>query len=88
VASASNWTAGAIAARAEEGHPQTVALLSGPLVLFAMTGGATAVTSQQLLAAIRIGPQKWRVATGTGSIDLLPFTAIADEPYTTYFKVA
>jgi len=42
----------------EEGHPQTVALLSGPLVLFAMTGGATAVTSQQLLAAIRIGPQK------------------------------
>ena len=65
-------------------HPQTVALLSGPLVLFAMTDAAPAVTGKELLAARKIDAQRWQVAGPSGSVDLLPFTAIGDEPYTTY----
>jgi DUF1680 family protein len=69
-------------------HPQTAALLSGPLVLFAMTDAAPAVTSKELLAARKIGPQKWQVAgANNGSLNLLPFTAIGDEPYTTYLSL-
>lgn len=71
-----------------EHHPNTVALMSGPLVLFAMTDTAQTITKTQLLAAKKVGPQKWQAATATGPLDFLPFTAIADEPYTTYVNVS
>jgi DUF1680 family protein len=70
-----------------EHHPQTLALMSGPLVLFAMSDAPPAITSKELLAAKRIGPQKWRAANASGSLEFLPFTTIADEPYTTYLTV-
>jgi hypothetical protein len=70
-----------------ERHPQTVALLSGPLVLFAMTDVAPAVTGKDLLAAQKVGSQKWQARAGGGNLDLLPFTAIADQPYTTYLTL-
>jgi uncharacterized protein len=69
-----------------EHHPNTVALMSGPLVLFAMTDTAPAITKAQLLAAKKVGTQKWQATTATGALDFLPFTAIADEPYTTYLN--
>jgi hypothetical protein len=68
-------------------HPQTFALLRGPLVLFAITDIPPVVTARQLLTARKIGRQKWQVATADGTLDLLPFTAIADQPYTTYLTV-
>ncbi len=68
-------------------HPQTVALLCGPLVLFAITDNPPTVTARQLLAARKIGPQKWQVATTDRTLDFLPFTAIADQSYSTYLKV-
>jgi DUF1680 family protein len=69
-------------------HPQTVALLFGPLVLFAITGAQPALTQAALLAAKRTGQQTWEVQTGSGSVKMVPFTAIAEEPYSTYFSVA
>lgn len=68
-------------------HPQTVALLCGPLVLFAMTDAPPVVTARQLLAARRIGPQTWQAETAGGTLNLLPFTAIADQPYSIYLNV-
>jgi hypothetical protein len=65
-------------------HPKTVALLSGPLVLFAITDSQPVVTSEQLLAAKKIGQQNWIVETETGPLKMLPFTAIEDEQYSTY----
>ena len=41
-------------------HPQTVALLCGPLVLFAITATAPSITTQQLLAARKTGQQSWQ----------------------------
>ncbi len=69
-------------------HPKTVALLSGPLVLFAITASQPAVTGKQLLSAGKVGAQTWQAETATGSLKLLPFTAIVDEPYTTYLVIA
>jgi DUF1680 family protein len=68
-------------------HPQTVALLRGPLVLFPIIDTPPNVTVQQLLAAKKTGQQSWQVATASGLMKLLPFTAIADEPYSTYMVV-
>jgi DUF1680 family protein len=69
-------------------HPETVALLSGPLVLFAVGTTPSSVKKEELLAVKKVGPQKWEAKTVTGTIDLLPFTAIGDEPYTTYIKLS
>ena len=68
-------------------HPKTVALLSGPLVLFPITDKAPAVTGPQLLAAKTVGNLGWRVQTDGGMMKLLPFTAIRDEAYTTYVVI-
>jgi DUF1680 family protein len=65
-------------------HPQTVALLCGPLVLFAVTDVAPAVTARQLLSAKRTGPEAWQVETDRGPLALLPFTALGDRQYSTY----
>jgi hypothetical protein len=70
-----------------EHHPETVALMSGSLVLFAMTDIAPGVTKQQLVAAKKTGSQKWEITAGNSKLDMLPFVAIKDEPYTTYFTL-
>jgi DUF1680 family protein len=65
-------------------HPQTVALLCGPLVLFAIADAAPVVTARELMAARKDGLQSWQVDAAGGKITMLPFTAIADQPYSTY----
>jgi DUF1680 family protein len=68
-------------------HPQTVALLCGPLVLFAITDTQPAVTRANLLAAKRTGSRSWQVGTAGAPIKMLPFTDIGDERYSTYLRV-
>jgi hypothetical protein len=65
-------------------HPQIVALLSGPLVLFAIAQTAPTVTTRQLLTAKKMGPQDWQVETASGPLKMMPFTAISQERYSTY----
>jgi uncharacterized protein len=68
-------------------HADTVALLAGPVVLFAITEAQPPITRAQLLAAKKTGPQSWEVSTGNGSVRMLPFTAIGEEQYSTYVRV-
>jgi DUF1680 family protein len=65
-------------------HPNTVALLCGPLVLFAITNSSPAVTREQLLSATKVGERSWRALTSGPPLKLLPFTSIADQEYSTY----
>jgi DUF1680 family protein len=67
-------------------HPQTVALLSGPLVLFAIGEGTPAVTGKELLATRKVAAQKWQATLANGMLDFLPFTAVEEQPYTTYLN--
>jgi DUF1680 family protein len=69
-------------------HPETAALLVGPVVLFAVTDAQPAVTRAQLLAARKNGTQSWQVETADGAMKMLPFTAISDEQYSTYLRVS
>jgi hypothetical protein len=69
-------------------RPNTVALLCGPLVLFAITESAPAVTREQLLAATKNSERSWRVATAGAPLKMLPFTSIAGESYSTYLRLS
>jgi hypothetical protein len=69
-------------------HPNTVAVVRGPLVLFAVEGTSASVSRQQLLAAERRpGEAAWRVTTSSGAMLFRSFSAINDEPYRTYMDV-
>jgi len=68
-------------------HAETVALVVGPIVLFAVTESAPTVTRAQLLAAKKTRAQSWQIETARGAMKILPFTAIEDQEYTTYLRV-
>jgi hypothetical protein len=69
-------------------HPDTVALLYGPLVLFAITSGdRPSLTRAQLLAARQTVKSAWEVATARGLMKMLPYIAIDEEQYSTYLQV-
>ncbi|MGI8960958.1 MAG: beta-L-arabinofuranosidase domain-containing protein [Bryobacteraceae bacterium] len=70
-------------------HPDTVALVRGPLVLFPVTENAPILTRQQLVAASRLpGQEEWQTETASGRLRLLPFVAIQNEGYSTYVTVS
>ena len=68
-------------------HPQTVALLFGPLVLFAITDSQPSPTRSESLKAKRLDRRTWQVNTASGPLKFLPFTDIGDEQYSTYLRV-
>ncbi|HZD46325.1 MAG TPA: hypothetical protein VE109_09615, partial [Acidobacteriaceae bacterium] len=72
-------------------HPDTVALMRGPLVLMAVKGDQDGpvprMTREQLLAASRVGERQWQVSSENGPVTMLPFTSLGELPYTTYVKV-
>ncbi|HEX3847715.1 MAG TPA: beta-L-arabinofuranosidase domain-containing protein [Steroidobacteraceae bacterium] len=74
-------------------HPESVALLAGPLVLMRLLDGEPAVgrvTRRGLLSATggRSGRHEWRAAADNGSIRMKPFLDIGDETYSAYQRVA
>ena len=68
-------------------HPETVALAFGPLVLFAITDTQPLLTGAGLLGAKRISERSWQVRTDAAPINMLPFTDIGEEQYSTYLRV-
>lgn len=66
-------------------HPDLVALMTGPLVLFPLETGDQPTTRADLLSATPHGPDTWRTAAG---LRLKPFMAIGDEAYRLYSRVA
>ena len=73
----------------DQQHPQLVALLCGPLVLFAVTT-ATAPptpTRAELLAARQVEARRWQANIGDNEVTFLPYTAIGDEQYSTFLSL-
>jgi DUF1680 family protein len=67
-------------------HPETVAVLRGPLVLFAVGEGRPTLSSKQLLSARQVERTQWIVDSSAGAVKFAPFTAIGDQPYSTYLR--
>jgi len=70
-------------------HQNTVALLHGPLALFAIEPGTKSLTKAQLIAAQRVasGSSSWEVNSESGKVLLKPFPAITNEHYRLYHEV-
>ncbi|PYX73315.1 MAG: hypothetical protein DMG78_09515 [Acidobacteria bacterium] len=68
-------------------HPDTVAVLVGPLVLFG--NQAPGLSRSELLAAKRMAPGVWHVSPGGDRVlKMVSWTAIPEnEPYSTYLRV-
>lgn len=73
-------------------HPDTVALLRGPLVLMSVKerlgGQIPDLTRNQLLAARSVSEREWQATSANGPVTLLPFTSLGSRPYSTYVKVS
>jgi DUF1680 family protein len=71
----------------DDHHLQTVALLCGPVALFAVEPSAATITQKQLLAAQRVGNSStWEVATDSGKVRMLPYPDIKNETYRLYHR--
>ena len=68
-------------------HPNTVALMYGPLVLFGINPTGKPVTREMLASAQKTAENTWQASGPDGTMRFLPFTGISDQPYTTYFTV-
>ena len=69
-------------------HPDMVALMRGPVALFAVLPAPDNFKRQQLLNANRTAPVTNRhlVTTETAQVEFVPFTAITDEHYRLYHQ--
>jgi uncharacterized protein len=67
-------------------HPNLVALMHGPVALFAIEPGSKAPTRQQMLQARQTGTasSNWEVMTAQGKLLLKPYPAITTERYRLY----
>ena len=69
-------------------HPNTVTVVRGPLVLFAVGGTPVSISRRQLTAVERRSEtDDWLVGTSSGTSLFRPFSSINDEPYRTYLNV-
>ncbi len=70
-------------------HPNLVALVHGPVALFAVGEVPSTVRREELLASRQVaaGSMEWRARSATGTMTLRPFTAIQDEHYRLYQNV-
>jgi uncharacterized protein len=73
----------------DEQNANTVALMRGPLALFAVGDIPAKLTRPQLLAATAISQfsEDWVVGTDSNKITLRPFSTLRDETYRLYHKV-
>ncbi|HEY4054658.1 MAG TPA: beta-L-arabinofuranosidase domain-containing protein [Terriglobales bacterium] len=74
----------------DQKHADTVALLCGPLVLFAIRENDTApsLTRAELLAATQNSDQAWHAGDSRNPVTLLPYVAVDDQQYSTYLRVS
>jgi DUF1680 family protein len=71
-------------------HPNTVALVHGPLALFVIGELNAHMTRAQLLAATQAshGSSNWHVETGSGRIVMKTFASISNEKYRLYHEIS
>ncbi len=68
-------------------HPNTVALLNGPLTLFATGALESRFSRAQLLAANRQG-DAWKIMSNAGPVTFVSFSSIQNQKYRLYHEVA
>jgi uncharacterized protein len=68
-------------------HPNLVAVLQGPLALFAVGDVPSDLTRTQLLATAQHGVDDWQVPASAQGLKMLPYPAITNQTYRLYLPV-
>jgi len=68
-------------------HPETVAVMYGPRVLFALAAKPVMASRAQMLAAKQIGEDEWEMESTDGAVRMAPFTSVGDRTYSTYLRI-
>lgn len=70
-------------------HPNLLAAVYGPLVLFSVSDVPSSLTKRELTAASQAatGSTDWQAKSAAGTLRLRPFAAIRDERYRLYLKL-
>ena len=69
-------------------NPNQVALVRGPIALFAVGGIPSRIKRNQLLAATRVAASEdWQVTMDEGMLTMRPFASIMNENYRLYQTV-
>ena len=73
----------------DDQNRDNVALVRGPLALFAVGAIPRQITRKQLLAATQVAraSDDWKVKTDEGGLTLRPFASIMSEEYRLYNRV-
>jgi DUF1680 family protein len=73
-------------------HPETVAVMRGPLVLFALKpeqdSPMPAFSRTALMNLKQVSQREWRSNADSVTYRFVPFTEIGSEPYTTYLRTS
>jgi len=73
-------------------HPDTVAVMRGPLVLFALkpeqNNPMPAFARSALLNLQQVSQREWRSNANGAVYRFVPFTEVGSQPYTTYLRTA
>ena len=69
-------------------HPDTVALLCGPLVLFANGAGNERPRRSEVLATRQVAQRRWETSVASAPVTFLPYVAIDQEQYSTFLTLA
>ncbi|MBB5331580.1 beta-L-arabinofuranosidase domain-containing protein [Tunturiibacter gelidoferens] len=72
----------------DEAHPETVGVLLGPRVLFALASAPVAASKAHVLEIQQAGSGEWTLQSANGPVKMVPFTSVADQPYLTYIQLA
>jgi uncharacterized protein len=71
-------------------HPETVAVMRGPLVLFALKPAQNSPMPtfhrNALMNLQQVSQREWRSYAGAATYRFVPFTEVGSEPYTTYLQ--
>lgn len=68
-------------------HPETVAVMYGPRVLFALAAKPVMASRAQMLAAKQVGEDEWEMESTDGAVRMAPFTSVGDRTYSTYLQI-
>jgi uncharacterized protein len=68
-------------------HPNQVAVLQGPLALFALGNIPPDLTRANLLATQQRGVDDWQAPTSAQGLKMVPYPAITGETYRLYLPV-
>jgi uncharacterized protein len=72
----------------DEAHPDTVGVLFGPRVLFALASEPVVASKAHVLEIQQAGGGEWTLQSANGPVKMVPFTSVGDEPYLTYIQMA